>query len=195
MAGTDERIGRFIVLEGLDGSGKSTAAKAIARRLGAVCIHTPPGPFNAIRSDIDFNADLETRFFFYLSSVGFASSMAQKLLQQGDVVCDRYLASTVAYHAVMGVSLARQIRPETFLRPDISIFLSVSDEAERRRRIALRGHRTAADGLTDDDSFRDRLLREFSEFEMEVVETTGRSPDEVVDAALKLISAKTPRTA
>ena len=83
--------GRLICIEGIDGTGKTSVARRLAREISATYYSTPPEPFRRIRKRVDRTADPATRFFFYMSSVQRASGEINTLLHSGDVVCDRYI--------------------------------------------------------------------------------------------------------
>src|ERR1700677_1365004 len=91
----------FIVLEGADGTGKTTAAKNLAKSLGAKYIATPPPKFREIRNVVDKDVSVGVRFLFYLTGVLHASDIVRQTLANQPVVCDRYIASTIAYHRAL----------------------------------------------------------------------------------------------
>ena len=55
----------FIVIDGIDGVGKTTVAKMLVRQTGACYYKTPSGIFEKMRLDIDVDGDNESKFFFY----------------------------------------------------------------------------------------------------------------------------------
>lgn len=105
-----ERSGaRFIVFEGLDGSGKSTCAAEVARRIGAELMTTPSPRVRRYRDDLidALGESQEARQLFYLATVFAASREIERLLALGrSVVLDRYFLSTQAYAAFRGSGLA-----------------------------------------------------------------------------------------
>lgn len=176
----NEAAYRFIAIEGLDGSGKTTVARQLAKAIGAKPFRTPPPGFTSARRFIDTTAQLNSRFLFYLCSVTHASESVRKFLQSGHVVCDRYVASTIAYHRSLGLSLAWDFDELNLVQPHFTFFLQITNEAERRRRISSRGRITAADSLLEDTKLRKRLVKEFHKFSMIEVDTTYLTVDEVV---------------
>ena len=68
--------GRLLVLEGLDGSGKTTLARALADHLGAVPCTTPDPRLRAVRQVVDeaLAADPLAGPLFYASTVLAASA-------------------------------------------------------------------------------------------------------------------------
>jgi len=89
----------FVAIEGLDGCGKSTVARLLARRIQAFYYPTPPPLYRKIRHAVDGSHSRVEHFHFYVAALIRASREIEMLLEQGPVVADRYLASTAAYHA------------------------------------------------------------------------------------------------
>lgn len=171
---------RFIAIEGVDGSGKTTVARRLAKAIHAKSFRTPPPGFAATRNYIDVTAQINSRFLFYLCSVAHASESIRGFLQTRHVVCDRYIASTVAYHRSLGLSLTWDFDQLNLVQPHFTFFLQVTDEKERRRRIAARHKTTAADSLLEDPNVRTQLIKEFRKFSMIEVDTCSLTVDEVV---------------
>jgi len=149
--------GRFIVFEGGDGCGKSTQATALAADLGAVLTRQPGGTaigakIRAIVLD-PANTTLDDRaeaLLYAADKAQHVHEVIEPALTRGvDVVCDRYVASSVVYQGsgrgldlshleeLLGWATAR-------LEPDLVLLLEVSDSvmhdrlgAERDRLEAL----------------------------------------------------------
>jgi dTMP kinase len=132
----------LVALEGIDGSGKSTVAKLVAKRLRAaghkVLVTQEPTKTwlgRAVRKGIASRLDPMALAFLFLSD------RALHLRQLGDdtkkqiVITDRYADSTTAYQ---GAALAdampgaleyfRRLQAERFPRPDLSVLLDIPAE-------------------------------------------------------------------
>ncbi len=140
--------GIFIVIEGLDGSGKTTQAKLLSKKLEKthnVLLTAEPslgkiGSF--IREDCLYE---ETRLPIEAEALLFAADRIEHMhnevkpaLDQGKlVICDRYIYSSLAYQGSAGLSLdwIKTINARA-LQPDFCIFIDVSPEKviERLRR-------------------------------------------------------------
>jgi thymidylate kinase len=59
----------IIVLEGLEGVGKTTLAEACAKQLNTNYIKTPPKEYNSARSYVASALNKEASFYFYLSGL------------------------------------------------------------------------------------------------------------------------------
>ena len=132
-------MNKFVVLEGLSGTGKTTVGKLLAERMGALFYKTPPGPLFSIREEIDRVADNLSRFFFYLSGVVLASSEILKILEEKNVVCDRYIYTTICYHKAFGLGM--QVSSQIFEKIILpkAFFLITCHEDVRIQRMAKRG--------------------------------------------------------
>lgn len=144
----------FIAIEGIDGVGKSTVAKALCRELNAFYYKTPPAIFESfsistvtgeslsLRKYVDTAAysSPHSRFLFYLYTLTEASREIRSLLSKHIIVCDRYLSSTLAYHQTLAPELKGvDISWLDILKPDYEYLLTINniDELERRLSGAL----------------------------------------------------------
>ena len=132
------RRGRFIVLEGGEGSGKSTQARLLADALGAVLTREPGatdvgGRIREVVLD-PATVGLDDRAEALLMAADRAQHVAEVVrptLEQGrDVVCDRFSGSTLAYQGY-----GRGLDPDELawlsswaargLEPDVVVLLDV----------------------------------------------------------------------
>ena len=96
----------LIAFEGGEGSGKSTQARILAERLGALLTHEPGATELGARIReivLDANADIAPRAEALLLAADRAQHVAEVIgpaLAKGqDVVTDRYLYSSIAYQS------------------------------------------------------------------------------------------------
>ena len=158
MADDDPR-GLFITFEGVEGSGKSTQANALAERLresGATVLLTrePGGTalgerLRGILLDVGERGMLaETELFLYLASrAEHVARVIVPALERGDVVIsDRFGDASVAYQGggrELGASLVESLN-ETATRcvkPDVTFLLDLDPE-EGLERLSKRGRGT-----------------------------------------------------
>lgn len=148
--------GRFITLEGPEGSGKTTAARHLAewlrgRGVRTVLTHEPGGtPLgDELRRIVlhmrGMSDDLDPRADALLYAAGRAQHVARVIrpaLERGEwVICARYIDSSLAYQgAGYGNDMAELRRLQDFatggLRPDLTLLLDLPVEVglERTRR-------------------------------------------------------------
>ena len=121
----------FIVIEGADGTGKSTLAAKLANHLSATLTAEPSyGPIGWwVRQNL---SDLPAATLPYLFAADRAQHVTETIapaLAAGEmVVCDRYIPSSVAYQGQDAIALNT-----SFPVPDLTILLTVSPEVARQR--------------------------------------------------------------
>lgn len=153
---------RFIVFEGGEGSGKSTASAAIAARLrasGVTVVHTrEPGGTPAgelvrtlLHEKLTPWAEL---FAFLVARAQLVEEVVRPALALGEtVVCDRFSPSTFAYQVhARGLDEAAVRAANTAatggLEPDLVVYLDIDPEAGLRRKHGeAEAIRTGLEGL------------------------------------------------
>lgn len=144
-------MGAFIVLEGGEGSGKSTQARLLHQRLNregvpAVLLHEPGGTTLGEQVRALLKAErrsamspLAELLLFSAARAQFVEDALQPALNQGLVViCDRFTPSTVAYQGyARGLSLKtiEQLNRLTAgeATPDLILFLDIAPEEALHR--------------------------------------------------------------
>lgn len=116
---------KFIVVEGFDGSGKTSIAQLLAKELGYSHEKTPNDLFREVREKFDSpQASTLQRIAFYL---GDCIRLSVKL-QTGEsnlIVVDRYYYSTIAYHQAIAPDLIKHFIPLTdnLVKPDAVVLV------------------------------------------------------------------------
>lgn len=142
----------FIVIEGLDGSGKSTVSKCLAKKLNAKWLTTPGTDFKTTRKHLDavFKNNPKARQLFYMATVLNVADEAQRLIDSGQhVVLDRYWLSTQVYHCWMSNGQYYKLHEieSELLRPDLTVYLDLPMD-QRNERINARNNCTLEDRKT-----------------------------------------------
>lgn len=135
-------MARFIVLEGIDGSGKSSIARALPERLGDPDIVLTEEPTktwlgDAVRrSHVERTSPLTEAFLFMADRVAHTEEIGRWLEEDRTVISDRYYHSTIAYQ---GAALEEKPVPDPVawlldmnrkiaLEPDLVILFDVDPE-------------------------------------------------------------------
>jgi len=143
--------GRFVVLEGGDGSGKSTQAKVLAawlREHDATVVETfepGAGPTGAVLRDVLLHGPeplapaAEALLMAADRAQHVATEIEPALARGAWVVCDRYVPSSLVYQGVvrgLGVDVVEQLSDVATagLVPDVVLLLDVSDAIADARR-------------------------------------------------------------
>src|SRR3989344_928106 len=95
-----EEMNKFIVIEGVDGAGKTMTAKSLERDYNFRYHATPPEGYKPIRGYISEHASPISRLLYYMAGNIDASINIEKTLREQDVICDRYLFSTIISHSL-----------------------------------------------------------------------------------------------
>ena len=191
---TKRRRGLLIVLEGIDGSGKTTQARALLRRLRrrgrqAVFFREPTrGRWGreikrlAVRAD-SLTPEEQLDLFVKDRRENVALNLKPALAAGKVVVLDRYYFSTIAYQGAKGLDPGRIRRlNEAFaVRPDLVVILDV-DAAAGLGRIAGRKSR---DELFEREDYLVRVARIFRGFSgPRFVHIDGRGDKRAVGRAI-----------
>lgn len=164
---------RFVVLEGFDGSGKSSVGQRLAEAIGGVYLRTPPVEWDAHREVFDrAGVSVEARYLFYLSGVVVASERIREMIHRCDVVCDRFVLSTNAYHKCLGMRLPTWIKSIALIKPDATFFLEVP-EVERRQRVAGRNLTSRFDEWLERVEIRSRIRQYMKAHGAEFITNAG----------------------
>lgn len=137
--------GKFIVFEGLDGSGKGTQINLLVNEMkkqGQIVFQTAEPTVSSVGGIIrDALGGFQKRDAYELSALFLADRIAhntnpkngiKQFLDKGiDVVCDRYYYSSFAYQGIdadLEWVMKLNLECKEILKPDICIFLDVDTE-------------------------------------------------------------------
>ena len=202
--------GRFIVLEGIDGSGTTTQAARLAASLRAsghpvVSTREPSdGPLGvvlrqALTRRLVGLSDRVLALLFAADRLDHLASVVEPALAKGKVVVsDRYVLSSLAYQG-MRLPLAWVEALNAAARPaDLTLYLEVDPGTAARRRQGRGG----TEELFDADEVQRAVARAYRRVvrkharAQRVVRVDGRAaPDEVAREILSRVRAVLPRRA
>lgn len=133
--------GKFIVIEGFDGTGKTTLTRHIAEEFPVMLISAPGGQFAKARDYFDIDkATAVERFGFYFGENIRVSEYVREQTDKGvHILMERYFLSTFVYHDFLYPELSRRYRGlfPFLYQPDI-VLLVKSDFEKIQKRIQAR---------------------------------------------------------
>jgi dTMP kinase len=172
--------GCLLVFEGLDGSGKSTQARELARvlrRAGHALLETSEptdGPTGAriramARSGETLAPEQELRWFVEDRRAHVRDTLAPALAEGRSIVCDRYFLSTVAYQGARGLDWRRILAESEaeFPLPDLVLLLELAPEAGLAR---VRERGTAIEGVFERADYLERVAAIFAALDRPYIE-------------------------
>jgi dTMP kinase len=180
----------FITLEGIDRAGKTTQAKLLSRALGeeALLLREPGGTeagerMRELLKDPAIGLDPRAELLLFCAARAELVSRVIRpaLAAGGDVICDRFIDSTVAYQGVgrgLGTELVEKLNEAAVgdCLPDRTILLRIDPEEAARR-----GQQRLATGVEDGS---DRFEGEGPKFQRSIAiaydELAARHPDRIV---------------
>ena len=188
----------FIALEGIDGSGKSTQSKILARKLhdAGHKVHSTFEPTHGSIGSILRNilkgkmkVDEHTIAALFVADrldhlLNESDGIVQKLKEGYTVITDRYYFSSYAYHGthvdmdwvIQANAMSAKIR-----RPDVNIFIDVAPETSMRR-VQNRTATELYETLENLTNVRHNFLNAFEKLKHEenIFVTDGNRPLELI---------------
>jgi dTMP kinase len=194
----------IIVLEGLDGCGKSTLAALLASALDAQLLSSSAGQLASVRATCDalHGPSGLSRQLYYTYAVSLVSEQARGLAATGTpVVIDRYWASTLVYaHTACTDAPWLPEVAQRLVPADLTVLLDLDVERRRERLIRRSPQQDPADtaSLHNDEALRERLISYLPR-----LPTTGRllildagaAPEVLRDHILRALAVSAPAPA
>ena len=177
----------FISLDGVDGVGKTTVAKLLAADGSSQYHKSPTGPFAQLRKEVDAHATPLERYCFYRLAMQFDSVQISQLLETNSVVCDRYIASTAAYHIAMDARIRVIHNDAGLLKPHFAFLLGARSEV-RDKRILERAKVLSDVKLEGDSILLDRVAEIFMSFGLIHIDTSDMTAEEVARAIKRIVA-------
>lgn len=215
--GSNGLTGKFIIIEGLDGSGTTTQLKLLQEWFKAeeeksgkarplyftweptpgpvgslirLALHHRLQPFDEKTMALLYAAD-RTDHIYKVEKGGQEPGVLSKLRSGTHVICDRYVLSSLAYQArELGLDWTFRVN-DLAVSPDVTIYIDVDPVNAARRMAAARSHQDMYESLPEQQKIRAQYFRaiEFLREKGQRVEIVNGegSPAQVRDAVLGVI--------
>lgn len=187
----------FIVLEGIDGSGKSSAAQRLKEFLESegmrVMVTAEPtkGMIGKMVAECD-DLSPETEALLFTADRACHTQEIKGWMDEGlCVISDRYFGSTLAYQSASGMDLQwlKAINSKVVMKPDFTFLLDVDPEISFGR-VGTRGEeKSRFERLDYQRKVRDAYLGFAEEFDYIRIDASLK-PKEVADRMISIISMK-----
>ena len=141
-----DSLGLLIAFEGLDQSGKQTQAERLRDRLtsGGRSVRLLSFPDyqtvigaeigRALRGERDYNADV-MQLLYVANRYEWKDQILRAREAGAIIVCDRYLASSIAYGEAQGLDGGWLTEMQKYLpQPDVTFLLDIAPEVAARRK-------------------------------------------------------------
>lgn len=139
-------MGGFVVIEGIDGCGKSSVARLLVKRLGSRAVLTREPTESWIgqavrRGDRHKISPYIDALLFMADRAQHTEQVAEWLARRKTVVCDRYYHSTVAYQTACLEGIFEgdafkwllEANLRISIHPDLTVFLTIPPELGLQR--------------------------------------------------------------
>ncbi|MFB1064845.1 dTMP kinase [Natrinema sp. H-ect4] len=178
---------RFIVIEGIDGAGKTMVSNYLSERYDQCYMTQPEDSWvgeaarKALEEDVEPSCDL----FLHMAAHANQQARLKPQLEKSGVVMDRYYHSRVAYQAVQTQFSAREIEEmhlDWSLQPSETIILDLPPETALERKGGSQDKFEKIDFLSDVRS----VYRDFFEDRDDVTFVDARNSEEEVIRIVEL---------
>ena len=199
--------GKFIVVEGLDGSGKGTQTERLAARLSGLGVsvqltaeptqHATGGLIRDALGKITNRTPHELAALFLADRISHCENpndgIAALLSRGVTVICDRYYYSSLAYQGMdIGLDwlLPANLDCPAILKPDLCIFLDVPTDVADKRISLGRSSREIFEERETIERVRRCYMDIFARLKdhnIKIIDA-ARTPDEVADDIFSAVS-------
>ncbi|XP_021948382.1 UMP-CMP kinase 2, mitochondrial-like [Folsomia candida] len=166
----------FIVIEGLDGSGKTKVSTALSEKLKLDRIQTPPASIKFLKEFFDEQRESIRRAYYSTGNYLAAKDVANSKGVNG-IMMDRYWHSTACYAVAQKETMPESDSyaelpqdwyhwPNDLLKPELVFFLVVSEKVRQyRHRFRNTTNTKEEQALATNNKFRESLLNSYRKVE------------------------------
>ena len=187
--------GLLIVLEGIDQCGKTTVSKLLKNKLEKLNLKTIIQTFpdkstligNIINSYLQGNTKLspqESHLLYSLNRHEKKNFMEEKLYNNYNIICDRYIFSGIAYSLANGLDYTFCLNTEQYLiKPDLIFYFDISITETNKRRKSLKTD------IYETSNFQTKVKEAYSKIKNKdwIIINAEQTPEEITNIILKHI--------
>ena len=187
--------GLLIVLEGIDQCGKTTISKLLKNKLEELNLKTIIQTFpdkstligNVINSYLQGNTKLspqESHLLYSLNRHEKKNFMEEKLYNNYNIICDRYIFSGIAYSLANGLDYDFSSNTEQYLiKPDLIFYFDISISETNKRRKSLKTD------IYETSNFQSKVKEAYSKIKNKdwIIINAEQTPEEITNIILKHI--------
>ena len=187
--------GLLIVLEGIDQCGKTTVSKLLKNKLEKLNLKTIIQTFpdkstligNVINSYLQGNTKLspqESHLLYSLNRHEKKNFMEEKLYNNYNIICDRYIFSGIAYSLANGLDYNFCLNTEQYLiKPDLTFYFDISITETNKRRKSLKTD------IYETSNFQTKVKEAYSKIKNKdwIIINAEQTPEEITNIILKHI--------
>ena len=187
--------GLLIVLEGIDQCGKTTISKLLKNKLLSLNLKTIIQTFpdkstligNVINSYLQGNTKLspqESHLLYSLNRHEKKNFMEEKLYNNYNIICDRYIFSGIAYSLANGLDHNFCLNTEQYLiKPDLTFYFDISISETNKRRKSLKTD------IYETSNFQLKVKEAYSKIKNKdwIIINAEQTPEEITNIILKHI--------
>ena len=184
---------KLIVFEGIDGVGKTTLVNETEKIFNSMnlsvivyeSVEEKNAGFNLIKEFVKNKCSVEASLLFYLASSVEKSNKIKELLKTHNVICDRYVFSTISKHKALGFEIKNILNDI----PVIITFLVKIDETLRLERIQMRKVISKSDKIKKESgSIPDLMEKYLSDFPHILLENNNKIDSTILNIQKSLES-------
>ena len=187
--------GLLIVLEGIDQCGKTTVSKLLKNKLLSLNLKTIIQTFpdkstligNVINSYLQGNTKLspqESHLLYSINRHEKKNFMEEKLYNNYNIICDRYIFSGIAYSLANGLDYNFCLNTEQYLiKPDLTFYFDISITETNKRRKSLKTD------IYETSNFQSKVKEAYSKIKNKdwIIINAEQTPEEITNIILKHI--------
>ena len=187
--------GLLIVLEGIDQCGKTTVSKLLKNKLLSLNLKTIIQTFpdkstligNVINSYLQGNTKLspqESHLLYSFNRHEKKSFMEEKLYNNYNIICDRYIFSGIAYSLANGLDYDFSSNTEQYLiKPDLIFYFDIPISETNKRRKSLKTD------IYETSNFQSKVKEAYSKIKNKdwIIINAEQTPEEITNIILKHI--------